>query len=153
MINEAGELVKPFKWKFVDNARSVWTYTFKSGKENYECWFKPEGAPAAHAYEVVFTTQEEIGKKSGSAKNTGQFKVMEVLSTVVDIIKDFIKREGYVGYLTLKGAPTEEEAEKQVEVTKRAKVYYAVIMKNIEAIFGRKKPNIQLHKSDIYITF
>ena len=155
LLLETGEIVTPYKWKFVDIKRGSYNYKF-TGMDNlgYECWFQPEGAPSSNAYEIKFTTEGATNGDKADLTNKGD--AIKVVSTVIDILKDFMVRVKYLNFLIAIGSPTEEEKAKGINPTKRSKLYYIMLEKNKKEIFGKKMPkDIEFNRraSEIFITF
>jgi hypothetical protein len=83
MLNEAGNIENPYQWKkdFIDDDGNVF-YSFNTPQNTYSVGIAYNGQ---NSYEAQFNTSEEMGL------DTGEGVALRVLSTVAEIILDFIK--------------------------------------------------------------
>lgn len=111
MLNEVGQIENPFKWKFdfVDDDGNYF-YSFHTPQNEYSVGITWNGN---NSYEILFNTAEEMGK------DTGEHVATRVLSTVFEIMLDFIKKESPDDLVI---RPTEE---------KRGRIYRHYAEKNI----------------------
>ncbi len=153
LLLETGEMVKAYPWKYAGLTKGIHTYKFKNiAKRNYECWFAPTGAPMAHAYEIIFNLE---GVNSGDkADLTDDGDAIKVISTVLEIVSDFLTKDYYTQYLIATGSPTEKEKQDGTNPTKRSRVYDIMLRKNQKQIFGKRDVDIDFEKriSKIFIT-
>jgi hypothetical protein len=142
-LNEIGEAALrpyPFKAAILRGGETV-LYEFNTEQEKYSVWIK-YGAFVDEpklAWEITFDTHDYL-----SGEETGEHKPLQVLSTIVAIIKDFIKNAGsaladpapvlnfrFVG--AYKGAPPEEEYR-----TSRTKLYKRFLERALKEYPGAK---------------
>ena len=139
-INEIGDLSQqPYSWKYLpDNSdRSTKVYRFEA-KDNiqYEVnlYYVGSYADVDSRFEKGDWTLEFLAKAPGiggysSKALTGGGEPLKVMSTVVDITKDFIKDNGNVGRIVY--TPTEgKSGERDAKDNIRGKLYKAIIQRS-----------------------
>lgn len=110
VLTEVGEIQNPYKWKydFVDDDGNYF-YSFRTPENKYSVGITDNGN---NSYEILFNTEGEMGY------DTGEGVALRVLSTVLNIALDFVKKH-QPDDLVLR--PTEE---------KRARIYRVYAEKN-----------------------
>jgi hypothetical protein len=111
LLKEVGDIVNAFPWKydFVDDDGNFF-YTFNTPENKYSVGITYNGG---NSYEILFNTAEEMGK------DTGENVATRVISTVFEIMLDFINKENPDDLII---RPTEE---------KRGRIYRHYAEKNI----------------------
>lgn len=127
-INEVGEGVGPYKWSydFVDDDGN-YHYSFKTPQNDYSVGVSYEGDDA---YAINFWAGSEFGL------DTNENVAYKVMSTVVDIMHDFINKndpsELMISPIQTKGTTPEERSKDQ----RRSKFYGAILRKNLPHGYG-----------------
>ena len=111
LLKEVGDIVNAFPWRydFVDDDGNFF-YTFNTPENKYSVGITYNGG---NSYEILFNTAEEMGK------DTGENVATRVISTVFEIMLDFINKENPDDLII---RPTEE---------KRGRIYRHYAEKNI----------------------
>ena len=137
-LNEIGDLSQsPYKWSYsLDNSDDFnKEYSFTTKDSKYIVVFY--GNKERNKWDLEFLASTGIGGSS-SKTLTGGNEPFKIMSTVVDIVKDFLKQSSTpiktISYFPTKGKRGEENAGDNT----RAKLYKIIIQKNFPKakIFG-----------------
>ena len=134
-INEIGDLSQaPYKWSAFTkpkNSSDPYTYydfTTDSGTK-YEVVFNREEFGKTVNYDMSFVAKGKDDKSFSADALTGDNEPLKIMSTIVDITREQIKKAGDVEFITFeptKGKTGEEEAKGNT----RSRLYKAIIKKN-----------------------
>jgi len=128
-LNEIGDLSQaPYKWSYLpDNSDALnkeYSFTTKDSKYTVVFYGNEEG----NNWDLEFLASTGIGGSS-TRTLTGGNEPFKIMSTVVDIVKDFLKKADTpiktISYTPTKGKRGEEDAKDNT----RAKLYKAVIQR------------------------
>ena len=134
-INEIGDLSQePYKWSAFDKAKdSSDTYTYydfsTDNGTKYQVVFNREVFGKTVNYDMSFVAKGKDGKEFSTDALTGDNEPFKIMSTIVDITREQIKKAGDVEFITFeptKGKTGEEGAKDST----RGKLYKIIIKKN-----------------------
>ena len=134
-INEIGDLSQePYKWSAFDKAKdSSDTYTYydfsTDNGTKYQVVFNREVFGKTVNYDMSFVAKGKNGKEFSTDALTGDNEPFKIMSTIVDITREQIKKAGDVEFITFeptKGKTGEEGAKDST----RGKLYKIIIKKN-----------------------
>ena len=134
-LNEIGDLTQtPYKWtafnKAKDSSDPYTYYDFNTDNgTKYQVIFNREEFGKTVNYDMSFVAKSKDGKGFSADALTGGNEPLKIMSTVVDITREQIKRAGDVEFITFeptKGKTGEEGAKGNT----RSKLYKIIIKKN-----------------------
>ena len=129
-INEIGDLSQaPYKWSYLpdnsDEYNKEYSFTTKDSKYSVIFYMNKTG----DNWDLEFLASTGIGGSS-TRTLTGGNEPLKIMSTVVDIVKDFLKQAS-TRIKTISYSPTKgKQGEKDAEDNTRAKLYKIIIQKN-----------------------
>ena len=134
-INEIGDLSQePYKWSAFDKAKdssdpySFYDFSTDNGTK-YQVVFNREVFGKTVNYDMSFVAKGKNGKGFSTDALTGDNEPFKIMSTIVDITREQIKKAGDVEFITFeptKGKTGEEGAKGNT----RSKLYKIIIKKN-----------------------
>ena len=134
-INEIGDLSQePYKWSAFDKAKdssdpySFYDFSTDNGTK-YQVVFNREVFGKTVNYDMSFVAKGKDGKGFSTDALTGDNEPFKIMSTIVDITREQIKKAGDVEFITFeptKGKTGEEGAKGNT----RSKLYKIIIKKN-----------------------
>ena len=134
-INEIGDLSQePYKWsaftKPKDSSDPYTYYDFNTGNgTKYQVIFNREEFGKTVNYDMSFVAKGKDGKGFSADALTGDNEPLKIMSTIVDITREQIKKAGDVEFITFE--PTKGKAgEEGAKGNTRSKLYKIIIKKN-----------------------
>jgi len=135
ILNEIGDLSQvPYKWKTFpkpegsNDPYSYYDFSTDNGTK-YQVIFNREEFGKTVNYDMSFVAKGKDGKDFSADALTGDNEPFKIMSTIVDITRDQIKKAGDVEFITFeptKGKTGEEGAKGNT----RSKLYKIIIKKN-----------------------
>ena len=135
ILNEIGDLSQvPYKWKTFPKPKgsndpySYYDFSTDNGTK-YQVIFNREEFGKTVNYDMSFVAKGKDGKGFSADALTGDNEPLKIVSTIVDITKEQIKKAGDVEFITFeptKGKTGEEGAKGNT----RSKLYKIIIKKN-----------------------
>jgi len=135
ILNEIGDLSQePYKWSAFDKAKdssdpySFYDFSTDNGTK-YQVVFNREVFGKTVNYDMSFVAKSKDGKGFSTDALTGDNEPFKIMSTIVDITREQIKKAGDVEFITFeptKGKTGEEGAKGNT----RSKLYKIIIKKN-----------------------
>ena len=135
ILNEIGDLSQvPYKWKTFpkpegsNDPYSYYDFSTDNGTK-YQVIFNREEFGKTVNYDMSFVAKGKDGKGFSADALTGDNEPLKIMSTIVDITKEQIKKAGDVEFITFeptKGKTGEEGAKGNT----RSKLYKIIIKKN-----------------------
>ena len=135
ILNEIGDLSQvPYKWKTFPKPKgsndpySYYDFSTDNGTK-YQVIFNREEFGKTVNYDMSFVAKGKDGKGFSADALTGDNEPLKIMSTIVDITKEQIKKAGDVEFITFeptKGKTGEEGAKGNT----RSKLYKIIIKKN-----------------------
>jgi hypothetical protein len=134
-VNEIGDLSQePYKWsafaKPKDSSDPYTYYDFNTDNgTKYQVIFNREEFGKTVNYDMSFVAKGKDGKGFSADALTGDNEPLKVMSTIVDITREQIKKAGDVEFITFE--PTKgKEGEEGAKGNTRSKLYKIIIKKN-----------------------
>ena len=134
-INEIGDLSQePYKWsaftKPKDSSDPYTYYDFNTDNgTKYQVIFNREEFGKTVNYDMSFVAKGKDGKGFSADALTGDNEPLKIMSTIVDITREQIKKAGDVEFITFE--PTKGKAgEEGAKGNTRSKLYKIIIKKN-----------------------
>ena len=135
ILNEIGDLSQaPYKWKTFSKPEgsndpySYYDFSTDNGTK-YQVIFNREEFGKTVNYDMSFVAKGKDGKEFSADALTGGNEPLKIMSTIVDITREQIKKAGDVEFITFeptKGKTGEEGAKGNI----RSKLYKIIIKKN-----------------------
>ena len=134
-VNEIGDLSQePYKWSAFDKAKdssdpySFYDFSTDNGTK-YQVVFNREVFGKTVNYNMSFVAKGKNGKGFSADALTGDNEPLKVMSTIVDITREQIKKAGDVEFITFE--PTKgKSGEEGAKGNTRSKLYKIIIKKN-----------------------
>jgi hypothetical protein len=134
-LNEIGDLTQtPYKWKALPKSKgskdpyTYYQFTTDNGTK-YEVVFNRELFGKVVNYDMSFVAKTKDDGSFSSSALTGGNEPLKIMSTVVDITREQIKKAGDVEFITFK--PTKgKTGEEGAKANTRSKLYKLIIKKN-----------------------
>ena len=135
ILNEIGDLSQvPYKWKTFpkpegsNDPYSYYDFSTDNGTK-YQVIFNREEFGKTVNYDMSFVAKGKDGKGFSADALTGDNEPLKIMSTIVDITKEQIKKAGDVEFITFE--PTKGKAgEEGAKGNTRSKLYKIIIKKN-----------------------
>ena len=134
-VNEIGDLSQePYKWsafaKPKDSSDPYTYYDFNTDNgTKYQVIFNREEFGKTVNYDMSFVAKGKDGKEFSADALTGDNEPLKVMSTIVDITREQIKKAGDVEFITFE--PTKgKSGEEGAKGNTRSKLYKIIIKKN-----------------------
>ena len=123
ILKEIGEGVTPYKWGIDHESEFEVQYGFDTDS-NIEYQVNFESFAEGDIWDVSFAAREDRTTKFSTNVITNKGEVYKVMSTVFDIIKDFVEEHKEVFQLKFNAAQTGDDASTK---SKRNKLYMAYL--------------------------